>query len=192
MNLKNIVGDEGLQLNKKKRKGKLYRTIDGVGEVEIDPLAHLKGADGFTPIKGEDYFTPEEQEAFKEEITPIKGKDYVDGGDGYNPEKGKDYFDGEKGEPGADGKSIKGDKGNPGYTPVKGKDYDDGKDGKPGKKGKDGITTVVTQEKDLPGKVIVEKIEELKGDERLDVEKLKNLEKVVQWARAGVSGGGIQ
>jgi len=192
MNLKNIVGDEGLQLKKKKRKGKLYRTIDGVGEVEIDPLAHLKGADGFTPIKGEDYFTPEEQEAFKEEITPIKGKDYVDGVDGYNPEKGKDYFDGEKGEPGADGKSIKGDKGNPGYTPVKGKDYDDGKDGKPGKKGKDGITTVVTQEKDLPGKVIVEKIEELKGDERLDVEKLKNLEKVVQWARAGVSGGGIQ
>lgn len=73
----------------------------------------------------------------EEWLYSLKGKDGVDGKDGYSPVKGKDYFDGQPGRDGRDGKD-----GKDGYTPVKGVDYFDGTDGKDGKDGKNGYTPV--------------------------------------------------
>lgn len=73
----------------------------------------------------------------QEWLASLRGKDGVDGKDGYTPIKGKDYFDGAPGKDGVDGKD--GIDGKDGYTPVKGKDYFDGKDGKDGAPGKDGL-----------------------------------------------------
>ena len=82
-------------------------------ELDNPPPVNIKGRDG---IDGHDGYTP------------IKGVDYFDGRDGkdgYTPIKGVDYFDGK------DGKD--------GYTPIKGVDYYDGKDGQ---SGKDGYTPI--------------------------------------------------
>lgn len=54
-------------------------------------------------------------ELTEEQIAALKGKDGVDGKDGYTPVKGVDYFDGKDG---TDGKN-----GVDGHTPVKGVDY---------------------------------------------------------------------
>lgn len=103
-------------------------------------------------------------------LTPEKGDkgDKGDPGkDGYTPIKGIDYHDGKKGERGLPGK-----KGKDGYTPVKGVDYFDGKKGDkgdPGKKGKDGRPDTATQ--------IKNKLESLKGEDRLDAKAIKNIDK---------------
>jgi Collagen triple helix repeat (20 copies) len=76
-----------------------------------------------------------------------KGEPGKDGEDGYTPVKGVDYFDGKDG-----------------YTPIKGKDYFDGKDGNPGKDGGP----------DTP-KQIVQKLESLKDNDRLDAKAIKGL-----------------
>ena len=57
----------------------------------------------------------------KDGYTPVKGVDYrdgVDGKDGYTPRKNIDYFDGRDGVDGKDGSN-----GSDGYTPRKGVDY---------------------------------------------------------------------
>lgn len=172
MKIKDILGDNG-KIPKKIRVSKLSKIIEKdnedkvIKEVEIVVKKYKgkDGKDGYTPVKNKDYFDGKDG---KDGYTPIKGIDYFDGEDGRDGKDGKD---------GKDAKSIKGEKGDPGYTPIKGKDYFDGKDG---------VTKVVTKEKNLSGQDIVEKIEELKGEDRLDVEKLKGLEKIVQWARAGI------
>lgn len=72
--------------------------------------------------------------------------------DGYTPVKGKDYFDGKDG-----------------YTPIKGKDYFDGKDGE------DGVTTIIKEEENLSKEEIRDRLESLKGQNRLDASAIKNL-----------------
>lgn len=47
-------------------------------------LTTLKGERGYTPQRGVDYFTSQELEMIKNEIRPIKGKDYFDGLHGKN------------------------------------------------------------------------------------------------------------
>lgn len=86
-------------------------------------LEIIRGDDGFTPEKGVDYFTPEDiekvRDGIKEEVTPVKGKD---------------YFDGEKGE------SIQGPEGRPGRAGVIGETGPQGPkgdQGEPGEKGQD-------------------------------------------------------
>lgn len=125
-----------------------------------------------TPIKGKDYFDG------KDGYSPIKGLDYfdgkngIDGKDGYTPIKNKDYFDGKDG---ADGKD--------GYTPVKNKDYFDGKNGRDGKDGingrdgKDGKDGKVSKASSLTPIQIRNKLEELEDDSRLDASAIKNIGK---------------
>jgi hypothetical protein len=94
----------------------------------------------------------------KDGYTPIKGKDYFDGRkgeDGKTPIKGVDYFDGEKGKNGRDGK--------------------DGRDGRNGKDGKNGITKIIREEVALESKDIKNRLEGLKGEDRLDAKAIKNL-----------------
>lgn len=138
-----------------------------------------KGDPGKTPVKGVDYLTEKEKREFEKEIErdikPVKGKDYFTPKEvddivrKVKPKKGKDYFTTEEIE------DIRAR-----VTPVKGKDYRDGVDGK----------TIVKKEKDITGKELVKRIESLEGEDRLDIEKLKNLHKIVQWARSGIGGGG--
>ena len=100
---------------------------NGFKGTEQEWLASLKGKDG---VDGRDGYTP------------VKNVDYFDGKDGrdgYTPVKGVDYFDGKDGVNGKDGKDgtngIDGKDGKDGYSPVKGIDYFDGKDGADGKDG---------------------------------------------------------
>lgn len=90
------------------------------------------------------------------------------------------YMKGDKGEKGDFIKGDKGDKGDKGedgkdgYTPIKGKDYFDGKDGESikgdkgdkGEDGKDGSSDKPIEIRD--------KLETLKGSQRLDVSAIKN------------------
>ena len=127
--------------------------------------------------------------AGKDGYTPKKGVDYFDGKDGYTPQKGADYFT---------PKEIKQFKKE--VTPVKGKDYFDGKDGKDGKNGIDGVdgtTTIIHKEEDLEPKEIRDRLEKLKGSERLDAKAIKNLDKylgkskvIYQMMGGGSSEGG--
>ncbi len=47
-------------------------------------ITTLKGERGYTPQRGVDYFTSQELEMIKNEIRPVKGKDYFDGMPGHN------------------------------------------------------------------------------------------------------------
>lgn len=124
-----------------------------------------KPVDGYTPIKGKDYFDGKDG---KDGYTPVKGKDYFDGKDGKTPVKGKDYFT--KKEVEAFKKEV---------VPVKGKDYFDGKDGKTPVKGKDYFTKkdILSVKKEVgdSAKEIRDKLETLKGEERLDATAIKHL-----------------
>jgi hypothetical protein len=142
---------------------KLKRAFKPVKGEPGDP-----GQDGITPIKGKDYFTSKEIQEFKKDVTPIKGKDYFDGKDGLSIKGPK----GDKGDPGKDGKSIigpKGDKGDPGI-------------GKPGKDGKDG--------NEIEPSEIVDKLESLVGDKRLDASAIKNLDKKLKDSKLSLTGFG--
>lgn len=90
------------------------------------------------------------------------------------PEKG------DRGEKGEQGK--RGLKGERGLRGLKGKDGKDGKDGRDGLRGKDGS--------EIKPKEIVDKLESLKGDKRLDAKAIKNLPKSVVYHGGGGSGGG--
>ena len=60
---------------------------DKIGE---EGITTLKGERGYTPQREIDYFTSEEIKGIKDELRPIKGKDYFDGIDGMpgkNPSK---------------------------------------------------------------------------------------------------------
>lgn len=89
-----------------------------IAERPSNEVSFLRGQDGLTPQKYVDYFTPEEidtlaqyiKDTVKDEVTPIKGKDYFDGEpgqDGYTPVKGKDYFDGQDAQPVDEEKIVK-------------------------------------------------------------------------------------
>jgi hypothetical protein len=75
--------------------------VDGLEKVKGE-----KGDKGMTPIKGIDYFTSDEinhivnyiKQIVKEEVKPIKGKDYFDGIDGRNGIDGKDGINGKDGK----------------------------------------------------------------------------------------------
>jgi hypothetical protein len=138
-----------------------------VQNVDFEDLDEIKGEPGKTPEKGKDYFTPEEIKNFKEEITPVKGKDYNDGKDG------KDGKDGERGP--------KGDKG---LSGIDGNDGKDGKEGKPGKNGKDGSPDTPEQ--------IVEKITSLEGGKRLSYKSLKDTPDIFNapQGKGGMAGTG--
>lgn len=150
-----------------------------------------------TPIKGKDYVDG------KDGYTPIKDKDYRDGIDAYTPRKGidyfdgytpvknKDYFDGERGEKGADG-----------YSPIKNKDYFDGAKGE---KGKDGYTPIKNKDyfdgkagksgATITAQQIRNKLEDLEGDARLDASAIKNIGKyasstTMSMGGSSESGGG--
>lgn len=107
--------------------------------------------------------------------------------DNYTLEVDRELIRGERGE--------KGDKGDPGRTPVKGVDYFDGNDGTPGEKGEKGDKGESI--KGEPGKDgspdtpkdIKEKLETLKGDERLDATAIKNLP-IPQFPKEYIGGGG--
>jgi hypothetical protein len=110
-----------------------------------------------TPVKGKDYFTKKEITALKsdikKEIKPVKNKDYFDG---LTPVKGKDYFTK------AEIKEFLAL-----TTPVKGVHYKDGIPGAPGKKGTDGTQISAVD--------IRNKLESLKGTERLSISAIKGL-----------------
>lgn len=87
-----------------------------------------------------------------------RGEDGIDGKDGRDGVDGRDGKDGADGRDGKDGKD--GQNGKDGINGIDGKDGADGKDGSP----------------DTPGD-IKNKLESLKGDNRLDSEAIKGLEK---------------
>lgn len=116
-------------------------------------LIKKKGIQAVVPVKDVDYF---------DGVNGVKGKD------GYSPIKNVDYFDGRDGVDGLNGKD--------GKTPIKGVDYFDGKNGVDGKNGKDGKDGRDGKDgsPDSPYQ-IKEKLELLKGEDRLDSSAIKNL-----------------
>lgn len=125
----------------------------------------LKGDPGKTPVKGEDYLTESEIEQIKKDITPVRGIDYEDGkpgNDGYSPVKGVDYNDGKDG--------VTPDKQEIINKILSSIEVPKSIPGKPGKPGRDGSPDT--------GLEIAKKLTELKGEDRLDVESLKGLDKV--------------
>jgi len=108
-------------------------------------LVAIKGDKGERGERGSDGRDADEAKIAKKVLKQIPKP--KDGKDGYSPIKGVDYFDGEN--------------GNDGYTPVKNVDYFDGKDGR------DGSPDTATE--------IKNKLESLKGSERLDAKAIKNL-----------------
>lgn len=96
------------------------KKVDGVVSISVDGEHKADVVDGYTPIKGADYFTKEEQESFKNDITPKKGIDYNDGADGHSPVVTANKNDSITNIL-VDGKSIA--TITDGYTPVKGTDY---------------------------------------------------------------------
>ena len=96
------------------------KKVDGVVSISVDGEHKADVVDGYTPIKGADYFTKEEQESFKNDITPKKGIDYNDGADGHSPVVTANKNDNITNIL-VDGKSIAAI--TDGYTPVKGTDY---------------------------------------------------------------------
>lgn len=117
-----------------------------------------------------------------ESVRGKQGKKGETGDDGYTPVKGKDYFDGEDGRDGIDGK--KGEKGDKGDQGKQGKDGADGVDGLDGAPGKDGADGTADEPED-----IVEKLESLKGDDRLDASAIKNLPKGTGGVFSGIFSG---
>ena len=107
-----------------------------------------KGDDGKKPVRNIDFFDGKDGD---DGYTPIKGKDYFDGKDGYTPVKNVDYFDGEDGET---------------YLLT---DID---------RKKIASLVPVLEIPDLDIKEVKTGIEKLTGEEKLDVLKLKNLDKL--------------
>lgn len=107
------------QLDKLKPEVEVKK-VDGVVSISVDGEHKADVVDGYTPIKGADYFTKEEQESFKNDITPKKGIDYNDGADGHSPVVTANKNDNITNIL-VDGKSIAAIAD--GYTPVKGTDY---------------------------------------------------------------------
>lgn len=79
-------------------KGVDYYTKKEIADVMIaaTPVKGRDYDDGRTPIYGKDYFTETDVQEFLQKVTPIKGIHYKDGADG------------ERGDKGADGRSISG------------------------------------------------------------------------------------
>jgi len=74
--MKNMVREE-VEKFKDEAKEELKNTLaDILGQ---EGFSALKGDKGNTPIKGIDFFTSEELENIKNEIRPLKGKDFFDG-----------------------------------------------------------------------------------------------------------------
>lgn len=127
-----------------------------------------------TPVKGTDYFTAKEVKDFIKKSTPKKNKDYFDGENGYTPVKGVDYFT--KKEVKDFLKLV---------TPKKGKDYFDGKIGPKGADGLNGKngTEISAQE-------IRNKLESLKGKDRLKIKAIAGLEEILTVLSNLSSGSG--
>lgn len=111
----------------------------------------------------------------KDGKTPIKGTDYLTSPEieafklEIKPIKGKDYFDGKNGKDGMNGKNGK-----------------DGKDGINGKDGKDGENG----SPDSP-KEIVNKLESLRGRDKLSIDAIKDLGEILKRPRSvSIFGGG--
>lgn len=120
-----------------------------------------------------------EQSVF-DHLTMIKGEKGDKGDKGDQGEKG------DKGDQGVQG--VRGEKGEKGDKGDKG---DKGNDGKDGVDGKDGITTLITTNLDITPETIVDKLQSLQGDNRLDASAIKNLPKpITQLIHRGGGGSG--
>ena len=121
-----LKGADDIELRTRVVKTKISPSLSGteveapppyatwVGNV-LDAAAQAEAAVKKMPSIGENgnwYAWDATAGAYVDTGKPSKGKDGLDGEDGYTPQKGKDYFDGD-----------------PGYTPQKDKDYFDGEDG---------------------------------------------------------------
>lgn len=99
--------------------------------------------------------------------------DQVRGKDGNDGEQGIDGEKGDKGDKGDDGKEGKqGKDGRDGRDGIDGRDGVDGLDGQDGKNGIDG--------KEITPEQVKEKIESLKGENRVDASAIKNLPQSVE------------
>lgn len=82
----------GIQKGDKGEPGKTpIRGVDYYSKQQVESMISA-WAKSVTPTKGVNYGTKAEIDDIIKKATPIKGKDYFDGVDGYTPIYGKDYF----------------------------------------------------------------------------------------------------
>lgn len=131
-------------------------------ELLLDALKGPRGDDGYTPVKGMDYFTDNE----KAEIIDKVMQSITMPKDGYTPQKDVDYRDGIDGKDGEDGK-----------TPIKGVDYytDDEKT-----ELVEAVKSLLELPRERTIKDLIDELEELPDDEKIDVKNIKNFKKEVE------------
>lgn len=116
------------------------------------------------------------------DLNSLRGKDGVDGNDGYTPIKDVDYFDGK------DGVSVKGDKGEAGKDGQSIK----GERGKPGKDGKDGASVELRR---TDTHIQWKRTDEKKWHDLIAISELRGKDGEIIYGGTGNSGsggGGIQ